>query len=216
MTRWSTPSKRPHSRPHARSRRQFLATRAWSSARPRGVRNSSGPATFVPAMARSTTSGRITMPGPPPNGASSTVRCLSSREIANVHRSSRHRPVSQRLAGERMRRAAPETSPGTGSARSRSRRTLIVTFAPAVPTRRVEHDDEPPATSTTGTAARVKGTMTSPSASRSISSCRRRRNRAPRARGRRPAVGEPRLRARPDRRDRIPRPPARAARRAAR
>ena len=43
------------------------------------------------------------MPGPPPNGASSTERCRSRAKSRMSTVSSRHSPSRQRLAGERMR-----------------------------------------------------------------------------------------------------------------
>src|SRR5437763_6994006 len=74
--RSSNPSKRPHSRitpsPPASSR-----TRAWVSGAPRGVNASIGrPSATLPGAAAST-SGRSTIPAPPPAGVSSTLRCLS-------------------------------------------------------------------------------------------------------------------------------------------
>src|SRR5262249_15889213 len=56
-----------------------------------------GPGRGDSMMARSSTSGRITMPGPPPNGASSTVRCLSRANLRMSTVSSRQSPSPRAL-----------------------------------------------------------------------------------------------------------------------
>src|SRR5579863_7653620 len=77
MTRWSTPSKRPQTR-MAPGPALSAAIRACVSGTPRGDNMSRGRSSFaVASMARPSTSGFITMPGPPPAGVSSTERCLS-------------------------------------------------------------------------------------------------------------------------------------------
>ena len=105
-TRSSTPSKRPQIRRTPGSRRA-RAPACCSSRRPRGDSMISGPTPPAPAIAASSTSGRITMPGPPPNGASSTERCLS---VANLGcrpcRAATTRPSA--LAGQRIGERARE------------------------------------------------------------------------------------------------------------
>src|SRR5215467_13088294 len=59
-------------------------------------------------ITRSSTSGRITMPGPPPNGASSTVRCLSRAK-------SRMSTVSRRQIPSAKALPASEQPSGPGN-----------------------------------------------------------------------------------------------------
>src|SRR5580693_295953 len=81
MTRSSTPSKRPQTRTTPPSPVN-ASMRACVSGVPRGDSRSRGrPSIAVASMARASTSAFITMPGPPPAGVSSTVRCLS---VANA------------------------------------------------------------------------------------------------------------------------------------
>src|SRR5579863_5144970 len=81
MTRWSTPSKRPQTR-MAPGPALSAAIRACVSGTPRGDNMSRGRSSLaVVSMARPSTSGFITMPGPPPAGVSSTVRCLSAAYV---------------------------------------------------------------------------------------------------------------------------------------
>ena len=174
ITRWSMPSKRPHSsRTPGPAASDARAPGQRRPARRQVDRRAAPPA---PRRARaSTTSGRITMPGPPPNGASSTVRCLSCAK-SRMSTVSSATPPRERLAGERMRRAGPGTSPGRASARSRSRPWLSPHAASS--RRHLRHrrrratssrdgrleqavggtiTTRPPAMSTTGTPARVNG-----------------------------------------------------------
>ena len=95
-------------------------------------------------MARASTSAFITMPGPPPAGVSSTVRCRSvacARMSSGVERPDAGR---QRLAGEAQRRAAPETSPERWSGRSRATSSdlAVAPFSPAEHAPRPADDDE--------------------------------------------------------------------------
>src|SRR4051812_36304481 len=92
MTRSSTPSNRPQTSstpgPSASCR-----ARAWLNGAPRGDINSFGTSVAdTAAIASDSTSGLITMPAPPPNGASSTVpwRSLANRRISTA--SSAHTP----------------------------------------------------------------------------------------------------------------------------
>ncbi len=60
-----------------RRRRPARAAIAWSKRRPPGPSSSSGRGGAAASTLAKIGSGRITMPAPPPNGASSTVRCTS-------------------------------------------------------------------------------------------------------------------------------------------
>src|SRR3954465_4700962 len=55
------------------------------------------PSCVAASSAASTTSGRITIPAPPPNGVSSTVLCLSVAKLRMPELSSRHKPFSKAL-----------------------------------------------------------------------------------------------------------------------
>src|SRR3954471_17355893 len=55
------------------------------------------PSCVAASSAASTTSGRITIPAPPPNGVSSTLLCLSVAKLRTSEVSSRHRPFSKAL-----------------------------------------------------------------------------------------------------------------------
>src|SRR5581483_4368527 len=97
MTRSSTPSKRPQTRttpgPPASA-----STRLWVSGTPRGDINRSGRASAAAAsIARASTSAFITMPGPPPAGVSSTVRCLSAAKLRISTMSSAQAPAASAL-----------------------------------------------------------------------------------------------------------------------
>src|SRR5579859_4070416 len=97
MTRSSTPSNRPHTKttpgPPASA-----STRFWVSGTPRGDSNRSGRASAAAAsMARASTSAFITMPGPPPAGVSSTVRCLSAAKLRISTTSSAQAPAVSAL-----------------------------------------------------------------------------------------------------------------------
>ena len=63
------------------------------------------------STARNQTSGRITMPGPPPNGASSTVRCGSSVWSRRSCTRTSSTPASMALPN-RLCRAVPTPGPG--------------------------------------------------------------------------------------------------------
>src|SRR3954449_10868493 len=107
--RSSNPSKRPHSRitpsPLASSR-----TRAWVSGAPRGVSASIGRPSATLSSAAATTSGRSTIPAPPPAGVSSTLRCLSVAKSRMFRVSSDQMPSSS----ARPARLAP-SGPGNMS-----------------------------------------------------------------------------------------------------
>src|ERR1700752_2129786 len=87
------PSKRPQTirgpGPAASS-----VTRDWCNGRPRGPISSRGRSGAMPAasIAAARMSARSTMPGPPPAGVSSTLRCLSVAELRISRASSSHRP----------------------------------------------------------------------------------------------------------------------------
>src|SRR5689334_483868 len=55
------------------------------------------PSCVAASSAASTTSGRITLPAPPPNGVSSTVLCRSVAKLRMSEVSSRHSPFSKAL-----------------------------------------------------------------------------------------------------------------------
>ena len=125
------------------------------------------------------------MPAPPPNGVSSTVRCLSVAKSRMSTASSRQRPSRKRLAGEANGRAGPGTSPGTASARLRS--TVARRSCSRAPPRgsspgssrafrQLDDDASPPSRSTTGTTPSVKGSTQPSPVAGSISISRRRRN----------------------------------------
>ena len=88
-----TGSRRPALRPAPRPAPASAARRAGSSA---GAAASPAPAASI---ARASTSARITMPGPPPAGVSSTRRCLSVA-CSRMSTLERPEPGRQRLAGE--------------------------------------------------------------------------------------------------------------------
>src|SRR5580698_8248958 len=81
MTRSSMPSKRPHTMltpPPCVS----ASIRACVSGVPRGdIRRRGRVSVAIASMARPSTSAFITMPGPPPAGVSSTVRCRSVAKL---------------------------------------------------------------------------------------------------------------------------------------
>src|SRR5262245_64672077 len=75
-------------------------TRPWVSGTPRALmirRGRGSPAGATASTARASTSGRITMPGPPPAGVSSTERCLSVACARMATASSVHRPAASAL-----------------------------------------------------------------------------------------------------------------------
>src|SRR5262249_14272168 len=149
MTLSSTPSNRPHTSttpgPLASSR-----PRAWLKGAPRGESRSFG-TPFISgvsapaAIAADSTSGFITMPAPPPNGASSTVpwRSLANRRISTA--SSDQTPSFNALPA----RLSP-SGPGNISGKSVSavaRHTLVLRLLLGSPgqqsRRRIDHDLAP-------------------------------------------------------------------------
>src|SRR5258706_10682318 len=102
MTRWSTPSNRPQTirgpGPAASS-----TTQGWFNGRPRGLISSLGRSLGRPgaasaaSMASASTSARITMPGPPAAGVSSTLRWRSVAESRMARAASAHRPDASAL-----------------------------------------------------------------------------------------------------------------------
>ena len=117
MTRSSTPSKRPQTRttpgPAASA-----STRACVSGAPRGESRRRGRSSVATAsMARPSTSAFITMPGPPPAGVSSTVRCLSVAKVRISTTSSDQAPAARALPA----RLAPN---GPGNMSGKMVRTL--------------------------------------------------------------------------------------------
>jgi len=90
--------------------------RAWRESRetsgvPRGdIRRRGRVSVAVASMARPSTSAFITMPGPPPAGVSSTVRCLSVAKLRISTTSSDHAPEASALpARPRPGRRCPAT-----------------------------------------------------------------------------------------------------------
>src|SRR5689334_1730178 len=74
-------------------------TRSCVNGRPRGLISSRGRSgvTFAASIAAARISARSTMPGPPPAGVSSTLRCLSVAELRMSRASSSHRPETSAL-----------------------------------------------------------------------------------------------------------------------
>src|SRR4051812_19406357 len=141
MTRSSTPSNRPQTSstpgPSASCR-----ARAWLNGAPRGDINSFGTSVAdTAAIASDSTSGLITMPAPPPNGASSTVpwRSLANRRISTA--SSAHVP-SLRARPARLAPSGPGNISGksvSAVARHTSGLILLLTTAREQARRRVDH-----------------------------------------------------------------------------
>ena len=77
MTRSSTPSNRPHTIDRAAPRRKRRDARLRQRRAARLISRRGRPSPATASIARASTSAFITMPGPPPAGVSSTVRCLS-------------------------------------------------------------------------------------------------------------------------------------------
>src|ERR1700733_1977182 len=101
MTRSSIPSKRPQTRTTP-GPWLSASTRAWVSCVPRGESRQRGRESWaisgtVASMARPSTSAFITMPGPPPAGVSSTLRCLSVAEFRISATSSDQTPAAKAL-----------------------------------------------------------------------------------------------------------------------
>src|SRR5258706_7878307 len=98
ITRWSIPSNLPQTisgpGPAASS-----ATRDWVNGRPRGLISSFGRsgAVFAVSIADASTSARSTMPGPPPAGVSSTLRCRSAAESLMSRASNAQSPDASAL-----------------------------------------------------------------------------------------------------------------------
>ena len=97
----------------ARSRRRAARSRAsaWSNRRPPAASRSSGRGGSTASTASKSGSGIITIPGPPPNGASSTLRC---RSVAA-------RPQIVHVA----RRAGPPPRPGRSTTASSGPRQIL-------------------------------------------------------------------------------------------
>src|SRR5438105_5725244 len=89
---FEAPADQPHSRHRGKLAHPLLIEP--SSA---GRQHKEGSTPPAPTIAASSTSGRITMPGPPPNGASSTERCLSPAKSRMSTVSSRHIPALSAL-----------------------------------------------------------------------------------------------------------------------
>ena len=117
MIRSSSPSNRAQNRmapaPSASSR-----TRSWTRGAPRGERQSSGrdgpPPAVTASIAAAATSARITMPGPPPAGVSSTRPVLADAVGADVVDIERPEPARRAPCRSGRRRAGRGTSPGRG------------------------------------------------------------------------------------------------------
>ena len=122
-----------------------LDPRAASAARRAGDIRSRGRSSCATASrARASTSAFITMPGPPPAGVSSTVRCLSVAKLRISAMSSDPGAGRQRLAGEAYAERSRKHLGKDGQARWRATSQLFV--ARAVPAR---HRHGLPATTTT-------------------------------------------------------------------
>ena len=164
--RSSTPSKRPH-RMTAPGPRASVATRACVSGTPRGLISRRGRASSgddAASSARASTSAFITMPGPPPAGVSSTVRCLSvacARMSTHVERPD---AGGERLAGEahaeRAREHLREDGEDARAPHGQSSRSASLGGAAAAAKPAASTTIRRPAISTTGTAASVNGSIT--------------------------------------------------------
>ena len=101
MTRSSTPSNRPQTSTTPVPARERLRPGLASTAGRAGDISSRGRSSVAAAsMARPSTSALITMPGPPPAGVSSTLRCLSVAKLADIGCVERPYAGRQRLAGK--------------------------------------------------------------------------------------------------------------------
>src|SRR5580704_13234266 len=133
MTRSSTPSKRPQTITTP-GPAVSASTRACLSGVPRGDMMSRGRASVaVASMARPSTSAFSTMPGPPPAGVSSTLRCLSAAKLRISATSSAQAPAAKALPA----RLAPS---GPGNISGNRVRTLARHISTA-PGRKL--DDKP-------------------------------------------------------------------------
>src|SRR3984957_2456156 len=133
MTRLSMPSNRPQISTTPWSA-VSASTRACVSGVPRGdIRRRGRASVAVASMARPRTSAFITMPGPPPAGVSSTVRCLSPANVRMSTTSSDHAPIANALPA----RLAPS---GPGNISGKMVRTLARHISLTL---RRELDDEP-------------------------------------------------------------------------
>ena len=122
----------------------------------------------------------MTMPGPPPNAVSSTVRCGSSRVIADVVHADVQQAGLDRLAQQALPERALEQTRGTASggrcARSggyqRDRERLRTAPAPSGPGPR---DDDPPGgqvdRTTTSFSAGIRASPSSPLATHTSLAC---------------------------------------------
>ena len=146
---------------HAGRGGEALGIAPASSGRPRGVRHTSGRSSATEATAASTMSGRSTMPAPPPNGVSSTVRCRSVREVADVDDVQRPDARSPARGRPATGRAGRGTSPGTASGRRRARSwprlPLALRRDDFDGSRRHDHDAAGRRHRPVGTQARVNG-----------------------------------------------------------
>src|SRR5271163_747847 len=110
MTRSSTPSKRPQTTTTP-GPTLSASTRAWVSGTPRGdIRSRGRMSAAAASTARPSTSGFITMPGPPPAGVSSTERCLSMAKLRISTTSSAQAPDAKALPAR-----LPPSGPGNMS-----------------------------------------------------------------------------------------------------
>ena len=103
MMRSSTPSKRPHRMTApgpARQRRDPRLRQRHAARRHQQARAGVVSPSDAASSARASTSAFITMPGPPPAGVSSTVRCLSVACARMSTTSSDQSAGGERLAGE--------------------------------------------------------------------------------------------------------------------
>ena len=92
----------PAQQPHAGPGGQVARTRACVERRAARREVERAADRHPRPIAASSTSGRITMPAPPPNGVSSTVRCRSDGSFADVDGLERPPPRFERPAGQRL------------------------------------------------------------------------------------------------------------------
>src|SRR5215210_3064360 len=132
------PSYRPQAKTSPGSVTQAAAV-AWVNGRPAGVGTTSRvPGGRTASSARPHGSGRMTMPGPPPYGASSTVRCTSSVHCRRSCTPTSTSPRSAALPSSDWRSGARYSGKMVTTS---TRKTLTVRSQLEQSLRRV-HDDE--------------------------------------------------------------------------
>ncbi len=123
-TRWSTPSYRPHNRLNPFRLARCSAVRCVKG-EPPGPRRRSGRAGLTASTASKIGSGRISIPAPPPNGASSTVRCTSCVWSRRSWQESVTTPESRALPSKLAEQNSSTIDGNTENTSIRMTRTLL-------------------------------------------------------------------------------------------